>query len=68
MICIQTHHTTILLINILSLKGKNLGLCLVCGTLTNWVDFCFEAGMCSEECSDKGWKEYQEACKNYNPT
>jgi hypothetical protein len=36
--------------------------CWHCKELTNWIDICFEAHLCSEECSNAKWKEYMEAC------
>lgn len=37
--------------------------CWHCGILTTWIDYCFEAGLCSEECYQAKWQEYQEACQ-----
>lgn len=35
--------------------------CIHCGGLTCWVDYCFEAGLCSEKCSKAEWDEFAQA-------
>lgn len=44
------------------LKVKTLSSCCQCGELTNWLEINFEAPICSEECDNKAWKEYINAC------
>lgn len=35
------------------IKAENKEQCVVCGEETNFIDYCFEARLCSEECQDK---------------
>lgn len=45
-------------------EGENVFLgsceepCMHCGHPTPWVDLCFEAHLCSEECSEAAWQEF----------
>jgi len=36
--------------------------CWICGEPTSWLEVSFEAPICSEECDDKAWKQYSNAC------
>lgn len=38
--------------------------CWNCGTPTHWVDFSFEAHLCSPHCSDVKWAEYFRALRD----
>lgn len=48
-------------------KGSTLwhastpGDCFICHEKTYWIDIHFECFICSEECEDKIWSEYEEA-------
>lgn len=48
---------------ILCCKGSPPSKCWHCGTMTVFVEISFEAPLCSEECVDAKWKEYEEACR-----
>ena len=47
--------------------------CFMCGKRTSWVDLCFEAPLCSEECEQAAFKDIarrnrqQDADFNYVP-
>lgn len=45
------------------MKGKELLPCCVCGAPTAFVDICYEARICSEECMSAMDAEMTEACK-----
>lgn len=45
------------------LKGETEGPCTICGRLTPFVDVCYEAHICSEECMRQMDKEMTEACR-----
>ena len=50
-------------------KGSTLFKCKIaepcwhCGEETFWIDLSFEAHLCSEECEDAKWEEFQEVSK-----
>lgn len=46
------------------MKGSILTPCWHCSELTDWIDYCFEAHLCSEECYDAKWTEYMLASNN----
>ena len=37
--------------------------CDVCKEKTTWISMSFEAPVCSEECLNKLWKEYNDYCE-----
>ncbi len=43
-------------------KCPTLHFCMVCSTPTQWVDLCYEAFFCSEECVDKLDVQYLRDC------
>ena len=45
------------------LKGETEGPCAVCGRMTPFVDVCYEAHICSDECMQRIDKEMTEACR-----
>ena len=42
------------------------GPCLVCKEATRWIDLNFEAYLCSTECEDALWAEYDGASNRSN--
>lgn len=46
----------------LIIKGTSDKPCFNCGTPTPYIEISFEAHMCSEECNDQKWREYEEDC------
>lgn len=45
------------------LKSKEARPCCVCETYTPWIEINFEGHICSEECDNIKWAEYEEACR-----
>lgn len=39
------------------IKASNLRPCVKCGELTEYIDYCYEARICSKECEDKLTKD-----------
>lgn len=37
--------------------------CEICHRPTRWIEISFEAYICSDECYDCIWKEYEDACR-----
>lgn len=46
----------------LKVADKNLK-CMICREPTTWLEINFEGPLCSEECDDKMWNDYYEACR-----
>ena len=44
-------------------KSANVYPCEVCKEKTSWVSMSFETHVCSEECLDALWKEYNDYCE-----
>lgn len=42
-------------------KAETPNPCWHCGEETQWIDGCFEAFLCSEECDRAKWNEYFKA-------
>jgi len=36
--------------------------CYICGITTSWLNGSFQTFICSPECANKLWNEYNEAC------
>lgn len=49
------------------IKCKTAGPCWHCGRETQWVEFNFEAHLCSPECVDAKWNEFIEANRRLGP-
>ena len=54
-------------------RCPNVGKCFMCQAETNWVDLCFEAHLCSEECEQAAYEDIarrtqQDAEDRYRPS
>ena len=48
--------------DLLVFKSSKEQPCAMCKENTSWINLCFEANVCSEECLDALWKEYNDYC------
>jgi hypothetical protein len=48
------------------IKGEELKPCMICKELTPYIEVCAEARMCSKECYDEFYDQYNKFLKNNN--
>lgn len=48
-----------------TITSENLKPCVVCGKLTNLIDYCVEQRLCGEECEKKYYMYLAGLCEEY---